>query len=449
MAFEPTRISELLLSPTEELAVEIKEWLVLSENEHKAKLAQAIIALANHGGGTIIIGFEQLADGRFSPATPRPAALDAYSTDGINNISSAYLRPPIHCAVTMVSHPTSGEEYPVISVPGGHRVPIMAARGGPQDKSTLKSGRVYIRKPGPKSEEPGGPDEWQALFDRCIRNGSEDLLDRFRAIMAGGPTATASVSDSELLDRWIKESMGRWSRLLNGLPPKHPARFPLGHYRFAYQLKGPFERPNLRQLLEALRNAQVRHSGWPNWPIIERDPIRPYPVDDVIEAFLVRDKDAEQRSPDTLDFWRVSADGKAFMIRGLNEDSHPDLQEPGKHLDITTPTWRLADGLTHAANLARELKLKDGFVDFDLQWSGLSERELNSIGNPRRVLFSGHKTHQKEYTARLTVPLGSIRDTLPEIVDKALRPMYERFDFFELPATLTAEEIAYWRRNAF
>ena len=37
----------------------------------------------------------------------------------------------------------------------------------------------------------------------------------------------------------------------------------------------------------------------------------------------------------------------------------------------------------------------------------------------------------------------------PEIVDQALKPMYERFDFFPLPATLTAEEIAQWRHYSF
>jgi hypothetical protein len=36
---------------------------------------------------------------------------------------------------------------------------------------------------------------------------------------------------------------------------------------------------------------------------------------------------------------------------------------------------------------------------------------------------------------------------LPEITDAALRPMYDTFNFFHLPADLTTDEIAKWRRG--
>jgi hypothetical protein len=51
MDFDSPRLLELLRTPAEALAFEIKEWLNLGDNAHKARLAQAIIALANHGGG--------------------------------------------------------------------------------------------------------------------------------------------------------------------------------------------------------------------------------------------------------------------------------------------------------------------------------------------------------------------------------------------------------------
>jgi hypothetical protein len=48
MDFDSPRLLELLRNPAEDLAFEIKEWLDLSDNAHKARLAQAMIALANH-----------------------------------------------------------------------------------------------------------------------------------------------------------------------------------------------------------------------------------------------------------------------------------------------------------------------------------------------------------------------------------------------------------------
>lgn len=46
----------LVAEPREDLAAEYKGWLDLTETNHKAVLAKAAIAIANHGGGYIIIG---------------------------------------------------------------------------------------------------------------------------------------------------------------------------------------------------------------------------------------------------------------------------------------------------------------------------------------------------------------------------------------------------------
>jgi hypothetical protein len=44
MDFDGPRLLELLRKPAEDLAFEVKEWLDLSTNVHRAKLAQAMIA---------------------------------------------------------------------------------------------------------------------------------------------------------------------------------------------------------------------------------------------------------------------------------------------------------------------------------------------------------------------------------------------------------------------
>ena len=46
----------LLKSPVESLAVEYKSWIDIGETPGRATLAKAAIALANHGGGTIVFG---------------------------------------------------------------------------------------------------------------------------------------------------------------------------------------------------------------------------------------------------------------------------------------------------------------------------------------------------------------------------------------------------------
>jgi hypothetical protein len=322
----------------------------------------------------------------------------------------------------------------------------MARRGGPQSQSSLQAGRIYIRRVGPSSEEPQSPEEWRTLLDRCIRAGRDELVDRIRLIVAGEPVSAAEATSDQELDQWIEQSTARWLSLVQNLPTEHPARFPLGYYRFAYQFRGQFDRPSLSRLRDMLASAEVRFS-WPHWPVYTREELRPAPVDDTVECWLGRRENARESAPDELDYWRVSPTGKTYSIRGLNEDSHPDLVQPGTGLDIVAPTRRLADGLTHAWNLAQQFGIQTAEIEFDLLWVGLAGRRLVSTVKPNRLLFSVYRTRQPQYQRRLSVPTEALLERLPEIVDAALRPMYEAFDFFPLPADLTIREIAAWRRG--
>ena len=65
-------LDELIKEPRETLDVEVKEWLDLADNDHRAGIAKETIALANHGGGYIVVGFKEMDDGTFRSAEPHP-----------------------------------------------------------------------------------------------------------------------------------------------------------------------------------------------------------------------------------------------------------------------------------------------------------------------------------------------------------------------------------------
>ena len=52
------RLSFLAENPREDLDVELKAWLDLNQREHQADLAKAMLALANHGGGFVLVGYD-------------------------------------------------------------------------------------------------------------------------------------------------------------------------------------------------------------------------------------------------------------------------------------------------------------------------------------------------------------------------------------------------------
>lgn len=85
-------LPELLMRPRETLDIEIKGWLNLEDNAHRADLAKAIIALANHGGGYILLGYEEDNSGQFAPAPGRPVGLVRFSQDSVSRYSAALFR---------------------------------------------------------------------------------------------------------------------------------------------------------------------------------------------------------------------------------------------------------------------------------------------------------------------------------------------------------------------
>lgn len=280
------RIVELVDEPRETLDVEVKEWLNLSEASHKATLAKEIIALANHGGGFVVVGFKELEDGGFEPAENRPVDLSSWSQDAIQGIISRYVEPPFQCSVLHQRATGLDDAFPVIGVPGGHRVPIVAKRGSPEVGDLIPR-RVLIRRPGPNSEEPQSPEEWHQLFDRIVKNRQADLLDMFRTIMSGElPTASTAPEPSreQEFSQFVESAIERWNSKVNDLPASSSPRFPHGYYDLSFAIDGEFQQKTLAELNDVIRDAVRNHSGWPPFVTIYRPPLTPRPVDGAIES---------------------------------------------------------------------------------------------------------------------------------------------------------------------
>jgi hypothetical protein len=139
------RLQDLVALPREDLGVELKGWLDLTNGEHAADLAKALLALANSGGGFVLIGFCEPENGGWEADAERPSSLAAYSQDTVSGIVIRYAEPAFHCDLHQVEHPESGDAFPVIVVPGRHRVPIRAKRDGPLRRH-VSTHSYYIRR---------------------------------------------------------------------------------------------------------------------------------------------------------------------------------------------------------------------------------------------------------------------------------------------------------------
>lgn len=454
MAISRERLQDLLVDPREDLDFELKNWLDLrNSNDDKATFAKAVLALANHGGGFIALGLTE-GDAGVEEAGGRPATFDGYSQDIVNGIVQNYSDPPFHCAVHLVENP-AGAIFPIVIVPGDHRVPVRARRAGPNG-NTVQNNAIYIRKPGPRSEMPQSAQDWDDLLARCLRNRRADMFDQIRDLIIGAVPQAEQPPEANRLDAWIAQSRQRWAELTRVLPENAGPRMPHGRYSFAYEISGESRQVAPAQLPEVLRRAVVRHTGWPPFWYPTREGIAPYPIDGAVECWLGGDPQTppEERDAAHSDFWRIHPNGLAYLLRGYQEDGMEEKRPgqapaiPASAFDVTLPVWRTGEALLHARSLAANLFEGHTTIRFVAIFEGLSGRSLVSIGN-RRDIREGRISRQDSITLETHIDAQAIELNLPEIVHPLLSPLYALFDFFELPMRLVADELARMRAGNF
>lgn len=440
------RLSDFLIEPCEHLDFEIKNWLdIQNDNDAKVIFAKAALALANHGGGFVAFGFTEI-NAKFVEAPGRPSNLSAYSQDAINGIVQAYAEPAFHCEVHIVPDP-SGAQYPIVAVPGGHRIPVRAKRSGPHGK-TIEQNSIYVRKPGPKSEVPTTAQEWDSLLARCLSNRRDEMLEHIRTIMAGAvPQAAAASPSPPRLDAWIDACKARWFALTGALPADAPPRCPHGHHWFAFEIDGVKRPAQSAKFPELLQRSVVRHTGWPPFWYPTRSELAPYPMDGSVECWLGREEKGTFSDAAHSDFWRISPEGFAFLLRGYQEDGadlrheNGTIANRGTLFDVSFPIWRAAEVLLHAESLARHLFEGPATVELVVHYSGLTGRELTSLSG-NLIVWPGQTARQGEITVRTRVEVSAIATNLPEIVQPLLAPLYALFNFHELPMSAVTAQIA-------
>jgi hypothetical protein len=126
----------------------------------------------------------------------------------------------------------------------------------------------------------------------------------------------------------------------------------------------------------------------------------------------------------------------------LQEDATNYTAKPGTTFEITMPSWRIGEALLHASALAKLLGDAQAEVVLVAEWTGLKGRELAAHPSSNRLMFDGHTTQEERYRGTMTARADEIPTILPELVHQMLAPLYELFDFFQLPAKLPAEELA-------
>ena len=255
-------------------------------------------------------------------------------------------------------------------------------------------------------------------------------------------------------ETFVQDAFKRWRELTAPLPENSPGRFPDGWYRIDYALEGDLRNVELYQFRDMLRQAVVDHTGWPLFLFLTRPEYAPYEQDGVIECWL-KPEDAGANRPlgdaAHCDFWRAAPAGRAFVIRGYQEDGQ-DTFAPRTIFDTTLPTWRLGEALLHAQALAGSLAKDKSKVKVRLRalYTGLSGRVLRSWANPMTGLFmEGGAARSDEAMLETVVPVPEIETNLAKYLHPLISSLFERFGVAGLSIERVEAELNKMRGNRF
>ena len=448
----PNDLQPLVDAPMERINVEYKNWLELrtdrdraTTDHDRAVLAKAAIAMANHGGGYIVIGFCEREG--FLVSQPMPDGLSEITQDSVNSAVRRYAEPAFECGLRLVECAKTGVRHPVIVVREGMTVPVRSK----SDQAPLRQYAYYIRKPGPSSEEPNTEAEWDRFLRRLVQAKKDEMLDAIRAIVDGRAGVDPRPRDTEELQGYCQSAHGRWRELVTPLPDEEPARFPHGYWEIAFSLVGATSRNDLTQIRERLEVAgRVMYNGWPVFLILNRPEMRPLAQGDDIVAWLGPPGHGRAfNDPQHCDFWSASRNGNLYLIRGYIEDGAiPVFGNPGVVLDVGLAIRRVAEALLFAGRFYAQFE--DAVqIAVHCRFVGLTGRVLHD----RRFDFSANASPDvcrvAEINSEALVTVPEIENNLAEVLRPLLHRVFEQFGFYDLPMGRVQAEIQEMRNQEF
>lgn len=421
-------LQRLVDNPVESLEVELKSSLDLKDDRQRASLARHIAALANHGGGVVVFGFND----DFSPCDP--STVLPLDRDTVSSIVKKYLEPAFQCDVRLVRS-GRGQDHSVIVVPPHGAAPICAKAGGPEDRGKaigIVKGSYYIRKVGPSSEAISSATEWAPLIRRCTIHDRQALFAALHGALA--PTQPPQEDKATL---WHEATQQAALNAVSGLGEKSPYR--TGWKQFTYVITPEGHLPEssfLRLLAEVNNEVHDRvNTGWsmffpfgaPGGEYWQTDAASGEGEGDFVECSLGKDPKMLGR-----DFWRISPSGKASLLREYWEDSsfHQEKGIPsGSLFDVDLFAQNVAEIVRHAQALGARIEHAES-VSFICEVTGLAGRRGGTYRGYVRSFGAEAQADRRKVSA--SFPLAALVDDWPEVVERLATPVARIFQAEQL-----------------
>jgi hypothetical protein len=177
----------------------------------RERLIKQILAMANAGGGFLIIGYDERKGSDFI-ACRTGISEDEFKTwdvTNVNNDINNYCAPPIGIEVIKYQDKEEDKNYIILGIPSHERTPYICTKNKLNVKQDiiLKKGALYYRTKKASCEEISEPDQYDELLQRCFLSRREDLIKAFEQILRGiqEKEPTSDLIDSIALMDTLKE----------------------------------------------------------------------------------------------------------------------------------------------------------------------------------------------------------------------------------------------------
>jgi hypothetical protein len=226
-------------------------------------------------------------------------------------------------------------------------------------------------------------------------------------------------------------------------------------YQLSYRIIDRSDpRLSVKELEEAIRLAgeRVRKVVWTGWSMFHqftREEIKPKIVIDTATGDEVEAIETDLRENNARDeIWRVTADGRATLIRPFREDTadHPSLAQrgltPGTWLSPRTLIRELYELATHAKELAKAYPNAEA-VEFCCTWQGLKGRKIGDFRSG--IDWRERRCHVEQRTSALTVSLEELTADTAAVVARLSARVLHLFDGLDLSREWILREVPKFR----
>ena len=456
MDIDQDLLNRLVAQPTEGLNQELKRWLDPSIKVDQAKIIKATLALYNRNGGYLIVGFD---DRTRQPDPAAPANVrQIFSTDKIQELISRHASDRFEIAMGFGER--DGQEYPVLVVPPGVRVPIAIGRALVESGTELlKVGEIPIRTlhaNGTFSTAGAVPKDWPAMLEICFDNREADIgrfIRRHLGGLAGALSTTASGDEASASIRqraadFLNFGWTRYRLARNHLPTlteEETTALEWGKWEVAAVIDPPLEgRVADQEFYNLLMGSNPRYTEWPVWSDTSEYPderAHPDTREGGWEAFLLWVN--SHIAFDFLAFTRLEPDGRFYQLRALDDDALARMRggKAGSSLDFNLMTAQVAESIAVALRFALALGCdpQTTKLGFNFRWRGLSGRNLHAwYGRLRTSLPLGPYTaSDTDAQSFVIVPLETAESALAPFVETALKHLLAKFRGYSMSREAT------------